>query len=499
MNGIFLHLLLRELRDAIADRYIDELLIRERLVQIVLDRKAVFVSLYSQAPAILLCEKLPGFEKLTVFSDAVLGSRINDVVQENLLPVVKLLLEKSDYGQTKKSEIIISLYKDAPNIRIESEDTKKQLYSRFIARAAKKSIAELKAEDITQCSGRTCSAEDRTAIFSKYEGIDRNLAQELDEKSLPALKAIMTGAAFKPKLVAILPLRISLFAGEYLKEYMTLNGLLADWITKFLDIQKQNEIQAQKAMLVKKLRKKLGKIKNDLLSEDEVEEYKKKGELILANLRKIKRGMSEVVLFDHYKQKDAVVNLAPTKSPQENAQSCFEKYKKLKRGMPKILKQIKTIEKEIENIEKTQDLTAALIKGRVAGPEPLKRQHTKPLPFREIPLPTGSTVYVGKSAKSNDALTFRFARPDDYFFHARGIEGAHAILRTKTPKGQKPNKNDIEMAAAIAAYFSKARNQKKVTVSYIQRKYLKKNKKGKAGSVILMREEVIFVYPGLPS
>jgi predicted ribosome quality control (RQC) complex YloA/Tae2 family protein len=55
------------------------------------------------------------------------------------------------------------------------------------------------------------------------------------------------------------------------------------------------------------------------------------------------------------------------------------------------------------------------------------------------------------------------------------------------------------MAAAIAAYFSKAKKQKNVPISYTQRKFIKKNKKGKLGSVILMREEVIFVDPGLPS
>ena len=66
------------------------------------------------------------------------------------------------------------------------------------------------------------------------------------------------------------------------------------------------------------------------------------------------------------------------------------------------------------------------------------------------------------------------------------------------PKGQKPQRQDIETAASIAAYFSKAKGQKNVPVSYTQRKYLKKDKKGRLGSVILMREDVIFVDPRLP-
>ena len=126
-----------------------------------------------------------------------------------------------------------------------------------------------------------------------------------------------------------------------------------------------------------------------------------------------------------------------------------------------------------------------------------KTKKEKPLPFRLFNLPSGSIVYVGKSAKSNTELTFSFARPNDYFFHVRGYEGAHTILKAKVPKGQRPRKEDIESAASIAAYFSKAKKQKNVPVSYTQRKYLKKNKKGKPGSVILMREQVIFIEPHL--
>jgi len=104
---------------------------------------------------------------------------------------------------------------------------------------------------------------------------------------------------------------------------------------------------------------------------------------------------------------------------------------------------------------------------------------------------------VGKNARSNEELTFKYARPDDYFFHTRGYGGSHVLLKARVPKGQKPRKEDIESAAALAAYFSKAKKQTRVPVSYTQRKYLKRNKKGKPGSVILMREEVVFVKPML--
>ncbi len=498
MNGIFLHLLLREVGDEIIGRYVDELLIKDRFVQIILDKKAILASLYSQAPAILLGKKLPGFEKLTVFGDAVLGSRIISADMEHFTPAVKLLLEKSSYGRTIRSELVISLYKDAPNMRLESTEMKRRLYDRFIEKPPKKPITELNEKAITH-------GDDLAQLLNQFEGIDKNLARELNAANLPRLKAILAGAPYRLRLVSVLPLKISLFAGDFINEYGALNELLNDWCKKFLAVLAETDARAKKAESAKKLRKKLEKLKKNAVSEKDLETLRTSGELILANLAGIKRGMSEVTLFDHYRQEDVVLGLIPSKSPQENASVYFNRYKKAKRSRPIILKQIKDVEQEIKRIDTTPEATAPFgvrdksdVGARFSVRGKTETKIRKPPPFREFPLLSGSIVFVGKNARSNENLTFKFARPDDYFFHARGVEGAHAILKAKTPKGQKPSKNDIEMAAAAAAYFSKAKSQKKVPVSYIQKKYLKKNKKGKPGSVILMREEVIFVDPGLP-
>ncbi|HEX7320449.1 MAG TPA: NFACT RNA binding domain-containing protein [bacterium] len=497
MNGIFLHLLLKEVSGAIMDRYVEAILIRGRLVQIVLDRKTIIVSLYPQAPAILLGKTLSGFDKLTAFGDAILGCRIIDAVQEHFTPAVKLFLEKLSYGRTTRSEMVISLYKDATNIRLESAEMKRRLYDRFIEKPPKKSIAELNETAITQSA-------DLMKSLSQYEGIDKNLARELNAANLPQLKAILAGASYRPRLVSVLPLKISLFASDFINEYGDLNELLNDWCKKFLAAQAETDARASMAVIVKKLRKRLESLRKNAVAEKDLETLRTSGELILANLTRIKRGMVEVTLYDHYRQQDAVIALDPSKNPQENALVYFDRFKKAKRGRPIILKQINEIAKEIARLEKSSSTAVAgpvspTADGRVTKAAVSKPGKVKPKPFREFPLPSGSIVYVGKNARSNENLTFKFARPDDYFFHARSIEGAHTILKAKTPKGQKPSKNDIGSAAAIAAYFSKAREQKKVPVSYTQKKYLKKNKKGKPGGVILMREEVIFADPGLPA
>src|SRR5437016_3758612 len=78
-------------------------------------------------------------------------------------------------------------------------------------------------------------------------------------------------------------------------------------------------------------------------------------------------------------------------------------------------------------------------------------------------LPDGWQVLVGRTDADNDYLSFRVARPEDWWFHVRGVPGSHVILQG--PPGAEPDRLTLERAAAIAAYHSKARNAGVVPVS----------------------------------
>jgi predicted ribosome quality control (RQC) complex YloA/Tae2 family protein len=41
----------------------------------------------------------------------------------------------------------------------------------------------------------------------------------------------------------------------------------------------------------------------------------------------------------------------------------------------------------------------------------------------------GWQVLVGRTDIDNDELTFRVARPEDWWFHVRGMPGSHVILQ----------------------------------------------------------------------
>lgn len=484
MNGIYLSLIIKELKDSIQNQFINRVLIKERLIQLEFDDNALFISLFPQALGIFIDRIKKDFEKMQYFDDQISGSRIITLNQVSYAPLLEIITEKTEYGQKKNLMIRLSFYKEAPNFSLVYDGYERSLFRRVIEKREKRSIFEIREEDL----------KDKGLLIKNFEGMDSYLAQELDKTNLEHLKSILSGGPAMPRIVSFLPLRISLFAENYIKEYKSWNDLMIEGINGYL-IEKERVVkEAKKRKFMEKLRKKIEELEEEMVDISEIESYRIYGELILSNILKIKRGLESIRLFDHYSQKDIEIKLDPKKNAQENAQEYFKKYKKKKRGIP-ILKEkiaeLKTKLKEIEEGVAQEEIVAP-------GKKTKRIVEERLLPFREFLLDSGSKVYVGKSARSNMELTFKFARPDDYFFHVRGIEGAHTILRPQLKRGENPKKEDIEIAAAIAAYFSKARNQKNVPVSYAQRKYLKKSKKGKIGSVILMREKVIFVDPGLP-
>ena len=104
---------------------------------------------------------------------------------------------------------------------------------------------------------------------------------------------------------------------------------------------------------------------------------------------------------------------------------------------------------------------------------------------------------MGRSAKESEALTLRHARPFDLWLHARGVSGAHAVLRLPGRQSE-PSSLLLKKAAAIAAWHSKARGSAMVPVIVTPRKFVRKAKGAPVGQVIVTREDVLIVEPGLP-
>jgi len=484
MNGIYLYLLLREIRTGLVGRYVEDVRRDGRTIVVVFNTGFLIISLYPGAMAMYLTKDVAGdYEPLKAVADTVKSGKVVDILQDGFVPVMRMVLQKP-FPVEERIEIIVSFYHEAPNFSVKAGSRQKNVFARFVEKKAKSSIVDLTDGDIARMSG--------DEMLKTIEGIDVKMSKSLDAENLKVLQAIVRGELVSPRLISSYPLWIDVLQGDKGIEFSSFNNIFEHVIAQFSEQLRYKRAEQDRRLQMKKLKRRIGRLKKKLLTAEEIDFFRECGELILANLAEVKKGHSSIELLSLYTQSRITVKLDPYLTPQANAQKYFLRYKKEKRGQPLLREQIARLEKEIVAVRGVGEIAKPVKKA--VSKKPGKRE-----PFHKFNLVSGSVVFVGKSAKSNDQLTFQQARSGDYFFHARGVEGAHAILRANVPKGQRPGKDEIKLAAAIAAYFSKAKTQKKVPVSFTQRKYLKKDKKGKPGTVIMMREEVIFVDPGLPT
>ena len=118
--------------------------------------------------------------------------------------------------------------------------------------------------------------------------------------------------------------------------------------------------------------------------------------------------------------------------------------------------------------------------------------------FRHFIIEGKYNLYVGKDGKNNDLLTTKFAKQNDFWFHARSVPGSHVVLRVDNTKETVP-KSILKKAASVAAFYSKAKTSKLAPVSYTFKKYVVKKKALDPGQVILLKEYVLLVRPEIPS
>lgn len=127
-----------------------------------------------------------------------------------------------------------------------------------------------------------------------------------------------------------------------------------------------------------------------------------------------------------------------------------------------------------------------------SGPAVVTR--TRPGAPRRFTTAGGATIIIGRSARENDRVTFRLAGPEDLWFHARGMPGAHVILKA----GRDPSDADIAAAARVAAFYSEGRDAGEVAVDCVPRKHVRKQKGGPPGAVVYRGERTLRVSPGPP-
>jgi predicted ribosome quality control (RQC) complex YloA/Tae2 family protein len=128
-------------------------------------------------------------------------------------------------------------------------------------------------------------------------------------------------------------------------------------------------------------------------------------------------------------------------------------------------------------------------------PRPPRPEHAEPRLWEYV-LPGGWVVLAGKTDQDNDRLSLKIARPNDWWFHVKGLPSSHVVLRV--PAGEEPDRETLKAAAAVAAWHSKKRQARQVAVSCTQARYVSKPRGTKPGTVEIRKEKVLMVKPALP-
>ena len=158
---------------------------------------------------------------------------------------------------------------------------------------------------------------------------------------------------------------------------------------------------------------------------------------------------------------------------------------------------LKDLRNEIDELDETKKLEELVRENRkiLGDIVEQKGRESKEDKFKKYELSENFILYVGKNAKNNDELTMKFAKPNDIWLHARGVGGSHCVIRVD---GREPSKGIIKEAAAIAAFYSKAKTSHLAPVAYTHKKYVTKPKGANPGAVVVRREEVVLVEPYKP-
>ncbi len=276
----------------------------------------------------------------------------------------------------------------------------------------------------------------------------------------------------------------------YAKAYLKNLNLLKEreQILQNLKNQRKN---LQKSL--KSSEQRLDKLMND-------QDYRTMGDLIMAHLHEIESGSTEVAFNDFYSGKPVKIPLKRELSPQENAERFYKKSKNQGIELEKLEEKINHYQQEMERVEyliDEVDNASSLkvlndIKSQLKTSRNKKLKEQPSTPYRQFTW-NDYKILVGKGAKSNDEVTFKYGSKKDLWLHAKDQHGSHVIVKNKGSEHYP--KEIIEKAAQLAAYYSKGKGEAMCPILYTLRKHVWKPRGADPGQVNYKFEEVLLAEP----
>lgn len=341
-----------------------------------------------------------------------------------------------------------------------------------------------------------------------FQGLGRDTATELSGclttdrlKTFRAFFASPTQPSLTEKSFS------ALLFSDSKTQMSTLSELLD---TFYKDKAERDRVNQQASELIRRVeneleknRKKLGKQEEELLATENAEEFRQKGELLTTFLHQVPNDQNQVELDNYYTGEKILITLDKALTPNQNAQRYFKRYQKLKEAVKHLTSLIEETRTTILYLESVETALAqaslseiAEIREELIQTGFIRRRQREKIQKRKKPekyLATdGQTIIlVGRNNLQNDELTFKIAKKDELWFHAKDIPGSHVVITGNL----QPSDEVKTDAAELAAYFSKARLSNLVQVDMIEIKKLNKPTGGKPGFVTYTGQKTLRVTP----
>lgn len=294
------------------------------------------------------------------------------------------------------------------------------------------------------------------------------------------------------------------------EHYPTLNEALDKFFTAKRNEQRVQELRSRLNTKltneIERLKKKIAINHQKLQQAADAQELRIFGELITANIYRLKQGQKELTTENFYTGETVTIPLKPELTPAENAQHYFKRYQKIKKGgklAEQFLEQtqnqlhyLESVQQSVTSADSLSDLEEIWQELISAGILEQKQQDKRKKDKQPQSEPRcflsseGITILVGKNNRQNDQITLKTAKQDHTWLHVKDIPGSHVVILA-ADFSQKT----LEEAAVLAAYYSKARNSANVPVDYTLVKHVRKPRGAKPGMVIYDHQKTVFVTP----
>ena len=341
-----------------------------------------------------------------------------------------------------------------------------------------------------------------------FQGLGRDTATELSGR-LTADKLKTFRAFFaSPTQPSLTEKSFSALLFSDSKTQMSTLSELLD--TFYKDKAERDRVNQQASELIRRVeneleknRKKLGKQEEELLATENAEEFRQKGELLTTFLHQVPNDQNQVELDNYYTGEKILITLDKALTPNQNAQRYFKRYQKLKEAVKHLTSLIEETRNTILYLESVETALAQAslseiveIREELIQTGFIRRRQREKIQKRQKPekyLATdGQTIIlVGRNNLQNDELTFKMAKKDELWFHAKDIPGSHVVITGNL----QPSDEVKTDAAELAAYFSKARLSNLVQVDMIETRKLNKPTGGKPGFVTYTGQKTLRVTP----